>query len=230
VNARGAAVLMDFGGTLDADGVRWAVRFHTAYARVGGTLSLRAFEPIFRESDRALAQLPHVRRMGFRAMIDAQAALLRALLPDGDSVDTGRMAELFHAEALRTVARNRAALDSLRGCSSLAVISNFTGNLEPCLSELGIRDYFDVVTDSAIHGVTKPDPMLILHTLHALGATAQGAWIIGDNIEADIRPARALGLQTCWLAPAGRPAPANCPPTARANRFTDVPAIVGCTA
>jgi len=44
-------VLFDFGGTLDADGDRWAVRFHSAYAAAGGRLTFAAFEPLFRKSD-----------------------------------------------------------------------------------------------------------------------------------------------------------------------------------
>ncbi len=220
---------MDFGGTLDADGVRWAVRFHAAYVRVGGALPLRAFEPVFRASDRALEQLPGIRHLGFRAMIDAQATLLRTLLSDGATIDAARMAEVFHDDAVQTVTRNRAVLDALHPTTRLAVISNFTGNLEPCLIELGVRDYFDAVIDSAVQGVTKPDPMLFVHTLNRLGVTAREAWIVGDNIEADIRPARALGLQTCWLTPRGHAAPANCIPTAHVTRFTDVPAAIAGT-
>ena len=39
-------ILFDFGGTLDADGTRWSVRFHEAYRRAGGRLVLERFEPL----------------------------------------------------------------------------------------------------------------------------------------------------------------------------------------
>lgn len=47
-------VLFDFGGTLDADGARWSVRFHSAYRAAGGVEPFAAFEAAFRASDRAL--------------------------------------------------------------------------------------------------------------------------------------------------------------------------------
>jgi putative hydrolase of the HAD superfamily len=229
--------LIDFGGTLDADGLRWAARFHAAYRRVGGTLSLRRFEPIFRASDRALEHLPDIRGMGFRAMIDAQAVLLRDLLSpiDPAAVDASRVAEAFHAQAVRTVERNRPVLEVLRARFRLAVISNFTGNLDRCLDELGIRSFFDVVTDSAVHGVAKPDPVLFRRTLDALGVSASDACMIGDNLIADIAAARDLGMRTIWIVPRRRSAPAGPQPTARVARFADLPGVllapgVPCTA
>src|SRR6266566_1894497 len=75
VGVRGL-VLFDFGGTLDADGSRWSVRFHAAYRSVGGKQSFAAFDRAFRESDRALERLSGIERLGFRAMVDAQTALL----------------------------------------------------------------------------------------------------------------------------------------------------------
>jgi hypothetical protein len=71
-----AAVLFDFGGTLDADGVPWSARFFGAYRERGGTLAAAAFDEVFRESDRRLAELPHVGRLGFRATLDAQGRVL----------------------------------------------------------------------------------------------------------------------------------------------------------
>ena len=37
-------VLFDFGGTLDADGSRWSVRFHSAYRAAGGKQTFAAFD------------------------------------------------------------------------------------------------------------------------------------------------------------------------------------------
>jgi HAD superfamily hydrolase (TIGR01509 family) len=230
-------VLIDFGGTLDADGVRWAVRFHAAYRRSGGRLSLRRFEPVFRASDRALEQVPGIRGMGFRAMIEAQAALLRDLLRaeagrntgggGGKAIDAAKMAAHFHEDAVRAVARNRVALDTLcAGGMRLAMISNFTGNLEHCLDELGIRSCFAAVTDSSAQGIAKPDPALFARTLRAVGASPAEAWMIGDNPVADIRPARDMGMGTIWIAPLGRRAPAGLTPTLRLGRFADVPSAL----
>jgi HAD superfamily hydrolase (TIGR01509 family) len=236
VDARGVvaggprgAVLFDFGGTLDADGVRWAVRFHTAYARGGGRLSIGAFDPLFSLSDRRLETHPGIGRLGLRAMIEVQVAILSTLLPDGPAMDVHDMTDQIYGNALGVSARNRPILSALRKQYRLAVVSNFTGNLAPCLEELGLADLFDVVTDSAVLGSSKPDPLPFTTTLGALDVTPANAWMVGDNFEADIRPAQRLGLRTAWLAPADRPLPEGVPPTARIGTLAELPAILGAT-
>jgi putative hydrolase of the HAD superfamily len=219
-------VLFDFGGTLDADGDRWAVRFHRAYAAAGGRLALEAFEPLFRESDRRLEADPAVRTMGFHAMITAQTEHLAKLLPPHDPADLGQAAERFRADAVAVVGRNRPVLRQLAARYRLGVVSNFTGNLDCCLAELDLLRLFTVTADSLVVGWSKPDPRLFLHVLSALDAGPETAWMVGDNFEADVRPAAALGLATCWLAPAGRALPAPGVATHRIARLTDLPPLL----
>jgi HAD superfamily hydrolase (TIGR01509 family) len=219
-------MLFDFGGTLDGDGERWAVRFHSAYQVRGGRLALDDFERLFRESDRQLELDPTVRTMGFRDMVTRQAELLWPSLPDGQSIDRASVAEHFYLDAVRTVERNRRVLQALADHYRLAVVSNFTGNLDRCLAELGLSNLFTVIADSAVVGRAKPDPRIFRHALEALGAEPAGSWMIGDNFETDIRPAAALGMSTCWLAPPGRPAPTERVATRRISRLTDLPALL----
>ena len=215
-------VLFDFGGTLDADGIHWAPRFYAAYRTVGGSEPYDAFERIFKASDRTLEGFPRVRQLGFRGLIDEQARLLADTLPDGGALDAPRMATLFHAEALATVARNRPILQHLASLYTLGVVSNFTGNLEPCLAELGLRARFRAVVDSTVVGFSKPDARIFGVALEQLGATAGQAWMVGDNFETDVRPAAALGMRTCWLTPGDRTAPAGPAPTARIASLCDL--------
>ena len=215
-------VLFDFGGTLDADGVHWAPRFHAAYRAAGGSLEYPAFEPHFTASDRALERMAGIRGLGFRALIEAQAQLLCRLVPDGGHLQAGVIAERFHTAAVTVVARNRPILERLTRRHALGVVSNFTGNLEPCLVELDLRRCFAVVADSAVVGVEKPDPRIFTETLARLRTPPGRAWMVGDNFETDIRPARALGMRTCWLAPLDRTAPAGAVSTARIAWLPDV--------
>jgi putative hydrolase of the HAD superfamily len=220
-------VLFDFGGTLDADGVHWAPRFHAAYTAGGGVMEYPAFESIFRASDRALESLPRIRTMGFRALIEEQARVLRDLLPDGAGIDAPRLAARFHGEAVAVVARNRPILERLSTRYRLGIVSNFTGNLEPCLRELDLRRYFTAVADSAVVGISKPDPRIFAGVLTQLDATAAGAWMVGDNFETDIRPTGALGMGTCWLAPLDRPVPGGgMAPTLRIARLPDLEGVL----
>src|SRR6185436_1898494 len=121
-------VLLDFGGTLDGDGVPWSLRFFAFYREAGGRLPAREFEAAFRETDRALARLPGVRILGFRTTVEVQASLLAALLPAG-SPDLRAVTERFYQDSLATVERNRAVLAELRAAGHrLGVIANFSGN------------------------------------------------------------------------------------------------------
>jgi FMN phosphatase YigB (HAD superfamily) len=217
-------VLFDFGGTLDADGVYWSPRFHAAYLAAGGSLDFTAFDPLFKATDDALARLPDIRTLGFRAAIRAQARLLAARLPD--HVDAEGMAERLHADAVAVVARNRPVLERLGRRYRLGIVSNFTGNLEPCLEELDLAKLFTVVSDSTVVGWSKPDARIFVHTLAALRAPAQRAWMVGDNFEADIRGAASVGMRTCWLASTDRVAPDGLAPTARIPRLPDVERVL----
>jgi HAD superfamily hydrolase (TIGR01549 family) len=222
------AVVFDFGGTLDADGLRWSERVHAAYRAVGGRQELGEFDRTYRESDRALERWPGIRRLGFRAMIDTQAQLLQRMLPDGAELDFHTIADRFHGDAVRTVERNTRVLSQLSGRYRLGIISNFTGNLTCCLAELGLTHYFHTVTDSAVFGASKPDPEIFRATLAALDVEPAATWFVGDNLDADIRPARTLGLSTCWITDPARATPDDCTPTARIASLTELPEVV-CT-
>lgn len=163
-------------------------------------------------------------------MLETQAELLRPLLPDGATMDAPAIAARVHRDVVPVVARNRVLLEALRSRFRLGVISNFTGNLDRCLVELGIRDVFELVTDSAIVGFTKPDPRAFVRSLEALGVSPEDSWMVGDNFEADIRPAERLGMRTVWLAPADRAVPPGCTPTARITSLTALADVVGPTA
>jgi putative hydrolase of the HAD superfamily len=216
------AVLFDFGGTLDGDGIHWPLRFHQAYVAAGGNLSLAEFEPYFRISEHALAARTDVQTLGFLAAIHAQAQALAHALPEFEQMDLERMAGDLHADAVRAVRRNVPMLRRVSKRYRLAVLSNFTGNLEPCLAELGLRRFFAVVVDSALVGVAKPDPAIFTLVLDELGLEPADAWMVGDNPETDIRPAQTLGLRTAWLAPSARPIPPGLKPTRRIERLTEI--------
>lgn len=219
-------VLFDFGGTLDADGERWSVRFHRAYRAAGGRLGFARFEDAFRESDRVLAGLPDIRGMGLRPMIEAQAGVLLPLLGERPPRDPAPIVDAFHAELVATVRRNRPLLEGLADRYRLAVVSNFSGNLDHCLADLELVPLFTVAVDSGRVGIEKPDPRIFAIALDALGAPAESAWMVGDSFEADIRPAAALGLATCWVAPPERPLPAPGIATARVGRLTDLTRVL----
>ena len=86
--------------------------------------------------------------------------------------------------------------------------------------------YFSAVADSGRVGVTKPDPRLFRHALVSLGANSEPTWMVGDNFEADIRPAASLGMQTAWLAPPVARSPDAGLPTVRLTTLTELAEVL----
>jgi HAD superfamily hydrolase (TIGR01509 family) len=109
----------------------------------------------------------------------------------------------------RTMPGTAEALDRLRGAGlRLAVVSNSDGRVEEALAAAGIRDRFDVVLDSALVGVEKPDPAIFRAALTALGVAPVEALYVGDLYEVDVVGARAAGMEAVLLVPdAAAPGP-----------------------
>jgi FMN phosphatase YigB (HAD superfamily) len=60
-----------------------------------------------------------------------------------------------------------------------------------------------VVVDSAVCGLSKPDPAIFALALARLGLPPRRALFVGDSLQQDVVPARAAGLRTAWLVGAG---------------------------
>jgi putative hydrolase of the HAD superfamily len=85
----------------------------------------------------------------------------------------------------------------------LVVVSNSDGTVERGLEAAGLRDYFDLVFDSAVVGFEKPDPRFFEHALARAGAEAGRVVHVGDLYHADVTGARAAGVHAVLLDPFG---------------------------
>ena len=76
----------------------------------------------------------------------------------------------------------------------LGVVSNSDGRVAHALAAAGLAQHFDVVVDSRIAGVEKPDPRIFLLALDQLGVEPAEALYVGDVYEVDVVGARNAGL------------------------------------
>lgn len=67
------------------------------------------------------------------------------------------------------------------------------------IERFSLEPLFDAIAIEEEFGVGKPDPSVFHHVLGALRVSPQQAWMVGDNLDLDIRPAGALGLHTIWV-------------------------------
>lgn len=88
-------------------------------------------------------------------------------------------------------------LDYLKNSYRLHIITNgFSETQEKKMINSNIRSYFDVVVNSEMAGVKKPDPKIFELALKKADVQPEKALMIGDNLEADILGAQRVGFST----------------------------------
>ena len=108
-----------------------------------------------------------------------------------------------------------------RGCR-LGAVSNSNGSVQRKLTELGLAREFEVVLDSAVEGIEKPDPRLFLRALARMRVRPEHAYYVGDIYHVDVVGARAAGIQPILLDPCGLHADKSCPRIATLEELLDV--------
>ncbi|HKT60325.1 MAG TPA: HAD-IA family hydrolase, partial [Gemmatimonadales bacterium] len=139
---------------------------------------------------------------------------LEAGVPAARLVEVHELLTQVHAEQhlwCDVAADAHEALARLRHAGlKLGIVSNSDGRVEEALVAAGLRPYFDVVVDSTLAGVEKPDPAIFRAALDALGVAAAEALYVGDLYEVDVVGANAAGIPAVLLAPPGAPRPLGC--------------------
>ena len=81
----------------------------------------------------------------------------------------------------------------------LGIIANQVQGTAQRLDDWGLLKYCDVVAASAELGVAKPDPLIFEKALELAGCQPCDSVMVGDRLDNDIRPAKALEMQTVWI-------------------------------
>lgn len=115
-----------------------------------------------------------------------------------------RLLERWHAEyepALRLTPGVAEMLAHWSGKKRFGVISNFymAGYPQRYLERFGIAPYFEFVLDSAAFGERKPGPRIFEEALRRAGCSPAEVTFIGDRLDLDIEPSRALGMRPIHL-------------------------------
>jgi putative hydrolase of the HAD superfamily len=76
----------------------------------------------------------------------------------------------------------------------IGVVSNSEGKLQSVFERVGLLPWFEVVVDSHLEGVAKPDPAIFQIALTRLGVAAERAIYAGDLPEIDLVGAHAAGM------------------------------------
>lgn len=91
-------------------------------------------------------------------------------------------------------------LDYLKGKYRLHIITNgFQEVQDKKIRNANLQDYFEHVFDSEMAGAKKPDPKIFQLALDITGAKPETSLMIGDDLEADVLGAMAMGLHAIHL-------------------------------
>ncbi len=193
-----SALLFDFGGTLAFLDFELLAR---EFSRPGRKLDALGLEHAEYEGRAALDQrlLSQPRPNMEAAYEEFFRGWMRAAgIPEEEIPEiAGCFRELHREACLWRVVRPGTfeALERLKSAGlKLAVVSNADGRVEADAHRLGLGRFFDVIVDSHVVGVEKPDPRIFAIALERLGVGAEQAMYAGDIYSIDMLGARAAGI------------------------------------
>jgi REG-2-like HAD superfamily hydrolase len=139
----------------------------------------------------------------------------RVGVAEGDFAPVAQRMFARHAEKnLWGNVRERTAetLDELRRRGyRLGVISNADGRAEEALDAVGLRPHFELVVDSGLVGIDKPDPRIFQLAAERMGVQPHEAVYVGDIYEIDVLGARTAGMQAILIDPLWKWEDRDCP-------------------
>jgi putative hydrolase of the HAD superfamily len=183
------AVLFDVGGPLDLE-FAWEIAVDGAIAAACGLEGIRVDPAMIEEASEAAVA-------AFAS--DAYTHMIETLC-GGDPRATDRVRQRLRAMVGNLdVFQLRPEIDGLlrrlrgRGLK-LGIVANHPAAARERLARAGIGNLFDYEGLSSVTGFRKPDPRAFTAAAEALGVSPSDCIMVGDRIDNDIAPAKALGI------------------------------------
>ncbi len=209
---RAKAFVFDLDDTL----VNWREAEHGA---IGDLVAehLRPLGVVERHAREVYAAVMEENFLAFKATgrwwyIGDRLGLLAARLGVQDRITTEALVATFTEKVRHRLRLHDGALDVLaaaRRGRRTALLTNGPARIQrPKVEQFGLQQEVHHVGISGEIGHWKPDPRAFQAVCGVLGVAPADAVMVGDNLDFDITPAKALGMQTVWVDPAGGAHPA----------------------
>jgi putative hydrolase of the HAD superfamily len=192
------ALLFDFGGTLDGNGIHWRDRTYRFLRQAYPEIDRETFDRVDRASVDRLIDSGNGPRLSLRETMDVIATgIYEGLGLDLEGKD--RYVDFFCEGAKESLDRNRCWLATLRDQYRLGVISNNFGNTQGWCDDYNLSPLLDIVVDSTVVGVSKPEAGIFHTALTGLGVSSEEAIYTGDTYLDDVVGAKRAGMWAAWL-------------------------------
>ena len=195
-------ILIDFGGTIDSDGIHWFDAFSTAYAMVADVPKELLWDA-YVHTERTLGRNPIIQPTDtFCKTLQTKIALQTDYLQSKGITITAQdsILDTCYNKVVKHISTvSKPVLEKLHAKYPMVLVTNFYGNMHTVLAEFGIDHLFKDVIESAVVGVRKPDPAIFRLGVAALGLTPAETVMIGDSPDKDILPAKSIGCHTILL-------------------------------
>jgi HAD superfamily hydrolase (TIGR01549 family) len=197
-------ILLDYGGTIDTNGLHWANVLKDSYAIFEPGVTGDLFADAYVFGERSLAINPIVKTTHnfldiLRLKVQQQFNFLeeKGCVLNDKNIES--IATQCHDFAKETITKAVPVLEQLAKDFPLVMVSNFYGNLNTVLEDFGIAHFFQHVIESAVVGVRKPDAKIYQLGIDALQLQPHECLVIGDSFGKDIVPAKQCGCVAMWL-------------------------------
>ncbi len=196
-------LLIDFGGTIDTDGVHWFRVFQQAYLSVGNDIAEDMLRKAYVHAERSLEHTPLIEpAFTLSRTIETKLALQSGCL-EADGIAVTNVKGILDC-CMNMVRKNVSevsapVLESLSARMPVVLVTNYYGNMASVLDELGISGCFRGIVESAVAGVRKPDSRIMEKGCELLAVSPQNVLMVGDSVKNDMVPAHAIGCRTCLL-------------------------------
>ena len=195
-------ILIDFGGTIDSDGIHWFDAFKEAYDMVAD-IHRDLLWDAYVHTERSLGRNPIIKPTDtFCKTLQTKIALQTEYLQSKGINITAQdtILDTCYNKVVKHISTvSKPVLERIK--LPMVLVTNFYGNMHTVLAEFGLDLLFKDVIESSVVGVRKPDPEIFRLGVKALGLEPQETVMIGDNYEKDIVPAQSIGCHTIWLSP-----------------------------
>ena len=82
----------------------------------------------------------------------------------------------------------------------LGLLTNGSAEMQRAkIERFSVAEYFDHIQIEGEFGIGKPEERAFQHALESLGVGHTEAWMVGDNLEFDIRGAQQVGIYAVWV-------------------------------